>query len=62
VAIKAIYVPLSPDELDGLRTVGQSEQRDIRRQAARFIREGLERVGALNDQKSAGSPDRRPAA
>jgi hypothetical protein len=45
--VRAIYVPLSAEEMKALRALGRREDRDLRRQAARMVREGLHRAGAL---------------
>ena len=54
----AVYVPLPHDVKDALLSLASREDRDPRRQAARLIREGLERAHVLNDQtnETAGSP------
>jgi hypothetical protein len=43
----SINAPLRPIEAEALLDYSRSQDRDPRRQAQRFIREGLERVGAL---------------
>lgn len=43
----SITAPLRPIEAEALLAFARREDRDPRRQAQRFIREGLERVGAL---------------
>ncbi len=52
--MRPIYVPL-PDEQTrrALVNVAESEFRDPRAQAAKFIVEGLKRAGALSDDRSA---------
>jgi hypothetical protein len=42
-----VYLPLTERERSALRRYAESEDRDPRIQAARFVREGLERVGIL---------------
>ena len=51
-----MYLPLSEQEKKALRDLAAREDRDPRQQAARFVREGLRREGALRDE------DREPAA
>lgn len=60
----AVYVPLPHDVKDALLSLASREDRDPRRQAARLIREGLERARVLTNQTNepVGGPDRRPAA
>ena len=55
---KTIGVRLYEDELAALRTVAEREDRDVRRQAARLVRDGLIRAGALTQESTAG---RQPA-
>ena len=60
----AVYVPLPRDVKDALLTLAEREDRDPRRQAARLLREGLLRAGALptDDTLTTGSPaTARPA-
>ena len=45
---KGVYAPLYTREREALVRFAEREDRDPRVQAARFIREGLERAGALN--------------
>jgi hypothetical protein len=54
----AVYVPLPHDVKDALLSLASREDRDPRRQAARLIREGLERARVLSDHTNeiAGSP------
>jgi hypothetical protein len=60
LAMRTIGVRLNAVELEALRAVASREDRDPRRQAARLLREALERDGALpaDDPKpvAAGSP------
>ena len=44
---KTIGVRLYEDELAALRTIAEREDRDVRRQAARLIRDGLVQLGEL---------------
>lgn len=53
---KTIGVRLYEDELDALRSIAEREDRDVRRQAARLVRDGLIRAGALS-QESAPAPE-----
>ena len=46
---KTIGVRLYEDELAALRAIAEREDRDVRRQAARLIRDGLVQAGALGD-------------
>jgi len=46
---RSIYVPLTTPAKEALYELAEREDRDPRIQAARFIREGLERAGALTD-------------
>jgi hypothetical protein len=65
LATRTIGVRLNIDELEALRAVADREDRDPRRQAARLLRESLERAGALStDDKrlTTGSPDPVTAA
>lgn len=50
---KRITAPLRPIEAEALLGYSRAQDRDPRRQAQRFIREGLERVGALPDESLA---------
>ena len=54
----AVYVPLPRDVKDALLTLAEREDRDPRRQAARLLREALERAGTLptNDRLAATAP------
>lgn len=45
---KTIGVRLYEDELAALRAVAEREDRDVRRQAARLIRDALVQAGELN--------------
>lgn len=45
---KTIGVRLYEDELAALRSIADREDRDVRRQAARLIRDGLVQAGELN--------------
>jgi hypothetical protein len=45
---KTIGVRLYADELAALRTIADREDRDVRRQAARLIRDGLVKAGELS--------------
>ena len=57
--MRAVYVPLRADIKDALLSLAEREERDPRRQAARLLREALERAGALptdRDLTEAGSP------
>jgi hypothetical protein len=45
---KTIGVRLYEDELAALRTAAEREDRDVRRQSARFIRSALIQAGDLN--------------
>jgi hypothetical protein len=56
---KTIGVRLSEDELVALRAIAEREDRDVRRQAARLIRAGLDQAGALAESKIAAG--RQPA-
>jgi hypothetical protein len=58
LATRTIGVRLTADELAALRAVAGKEDRDPRRQAARLVREGLERTGALTGHR----PDPKTAA
>ena len=42
-----LYIPLAEHEKQALLALARSEDRDPRSQAARFVREGLVRAGAL---------------
>jgi hypothetical protein len=42
-----MYLPLTDREKTALRELAEREDRDPRFQAARFVREGLERAGVL---------------
>ncbi len=54
---RRVNVPLRPEEIDGLLTLSQREERDPRRQAARLLREGLVRAGVLTtDVRQAPAP------
>lgn len=44
-----LYVPLSTTEKQALVDLARREDRDPRYQAARFVREGLIRAGALKE-------------
>jgi len=44
---KTIGVRLYEDELAALRNIAEREDRDVRRQAARIIRDGLVKAGEL---------------
>ncbi len=59
--MRPIYVPL-PDEQTrrALVNIAEREFRDPRAQAAKFIVEGLQRAGALTDDRPTGS--REPEA
>jgi len=46
---KTIGVRLYEDELVALRTIAEREDRDVRRQAARIIRDGLVKAGELKN-------------
>ena len=61
--MRPIYVPL-PDEQTrrALVNIAEREFRDPRAQAAKFIVEGLQRAGALTDDRPTDSRDPRPAA
>jgi hypothetical protein len=54
-----MYLPLTDREKSALRELSEREDRDPRFQAARFVREGLERAGAL--PPSIRTVDDRPA-
>jgi hypothetical protein len=54
-----IYVTLRPVEAEALRDLARKEDRDPRRQAARFIRDGLERAGVLRDDGQPAAEARR---
>jgi len=58
LALRTIGIRLKADELEALRAVAIREDRDPKRQAARLLREGLIRAGALEDQtaEATGSP------
>ena len=47
MTVRAVYVPLSADEMEALKALGRREDRDPRRQAKRILREGLEHAGVL---------------
>jgi hypothetical protein len=47
-----MYLPLTEREKSALREYSELEDRDPRIQAARFVREGLERVGILEPTAS----------
>jgi hypothetical protein len=49
--VRSIYVPLDDRERKALRDLAEREDRDPRQQAARFVREGLRREGALEDAR-----------
>ena len=52
-----VYVPLYRQEIDALVRLAEREDRDPRRQAARLLREALERAGTLPpDDKLTTSP------
>lgn len=55
---RGIYVPLDGELKRALVDVAVQQDRDPRFQAARFVREGLERVGALpsGEQKTTPAP------
>lgn len=53
---KTIGVRLSEDEVAALRTLADLEDRDVRRQAARLIRESLVRAGLLKHQAGDNTP------
>jgi hypothetical protein len=55
---RGVNVPLYEREREALIEFAIREDRDPRIQAARFIREGLERAGALNDQGRQTEPSR----
>ena len=44
-----IYLTLRADEAEALRELARQEDRDPRRQAARFVREGLKQAGVLRE-------------
>jgi hypothetical protein len=48
-----MYLPLNEPEKKALLELARREDRDPRFQAARFVREGLERAGAFGDLKNA---------
>jgi hypothetical protein len=52
LATRTIGVRLNADELAALRAIAGREDRDPRRQAARLVREGLIREGALTELNS----------
>jgi hypothetical protein len=52
---KTIGVRLYEDELAALRGIADREDRDVRRQAARLIRDGLIQAGALGETNTAPS-------
>jgi len=55
--VRAVYVPLSINEMEALKALGRREDRDLRRQAAKMLRESLHRAGALtNDTAKANGP------
>jgi hypothetical protein len=51
--MERFMVPMPSTVADALRALAWREDRDPRRQAERFIREGLIREGALPDLKKA---------
>jgi hypothetical protein len=53
---KTIGVRLYEDELDALRAIAEREDRDVRRQAARLVRDGLIRAGALIQETAPAEP------
>ncbi len=53
---RSIYVPLPTPAKEALYELAEREDRDPRVQAARFIREGLQRAGVLTDD-----PNHQPA-
>jgi hypothetical protein len=54
MAVERLSIPVSSTVADALRSLAWREDRDPRRQAERFIREGLIREGALPaDDKTA---------
>jgi len=60
---RTIGIRLYEDEIAALRTIAEREDRDVKRQAARLIRESLIRMEALSDQNDpVGTPDPKPAA
>lgn len=57
-----MYLPLTDREKAALRELSEREDRDPRFQAARFVREGLERAGALSpSMQGAGTRVTEPA-
>ncbi len=50
--MKMVYVPLYQNEIDALVRFSDRKDRDPRKQAARFVREGLIRAGVLTDERS----------
>ncbi len=50
---RGIFVPLPDVPREALYELAEREDRDPRVQAARFIREGLQRAGVLTDDRSA---------
>ncbi len=50
---RGIFVPLPDRSREALYELAEKEWRDPRDQAAKFIVEGLKRVGALTNERSA---------
>ncbi len=58
---KQIYISLRPAEAEALLELCRREDRDPRRQAARLLREGLLRAGALPTDNALTTDSREPA-
>lgn len=59
--MRGLHVPLDERERRALLDIADDQDRDAKRQARRFIREGLIRAGALKDDERSSSYEPEPA-